>query len=101
MQHVPRSFSGTTDGGSDLLSLSAPAVAAVNEHVGATVVDLGDVIDFYNKAVADLPDHSKLKSLKLPGASVVLDRSGERFAEVFEENQRRVWVALAEIPEHV
>src|SRR6185436_13366446 len=70
-------------------------------HVGATVVDLGDVIDFYNKAVADLPDHSKLKSLKLPGASVVLDRSGERFAEVFEENQRRVWVALAEIPEHV
>ena len=72
-----------------------------NEHVGATVVDLGDVIDFYNKAVADLPDHSKLKSLKLPGASVVLDRSGERFAEVFEENQRRVWVALAEIPEHV
>src|SRR6478672_10446475 len=72
-----------------------------NEHVGATVVDLGDVIDFYNKAVADLPDHSKLKALKLPGASVVLDRSGERFAEVFEENQRRVWVALAEIPEHV
>jgi penicillin-binding protein 1A len=31
----------------------------------------------------------------------VLDRRGERFAEVFEENQRRVWVALAEIPEHV
>ncbi|HET7019942.1 MAG TPA: transglycosylase domain-containing protein [Xanthobacteraceae bacterium] len=72
-----------------------------NEHVGATVVDLGDVIDFYNKAAADLPDHSKLKALKLPGASVVLDRSGERFAEVFEENQRRVWVTLADIPEHV
>src|SRR6478735_5203974 len=72
-----------------------------NEHVGATVVDLGDVIDFYNKAVTDLPDHSKLKSLKLPGASVVLDRRGERFAEVFEENQRRVWVVLADIPEHV
>jgi hypothetical protein len=28
----------------------------------------------YNKAVADLPDHNKLKALKLPGASVVLDR---------------------------
>jgi len=39
--------------------------------------------------------------MKLPGASVVLDRKGERFAEVFEENQRRVWVALADIPEHV
>jgi penicillin-binding protein 1A len=72
-----------------------------NENVGTPVVDLGDIIDFYNKAAADLPDHSKLKALKLPGASVVLDRRGERFAEVFEENQRRVWVGRAEIPEHV
>ena len=31
----------------------------------------------------------------------MLDRKGERFAEVFEENQRRVWVVLADIPEHV
>jgi membrane carboxypeptidase/penicillin-binding protein len=72
-----------------------------NENVTPPSVDLGDVIDFYNKAAADLPDHAKLKGLKLPGASVVLDRKGERFAEVFEENQRRVWVVLADIPEHV
>src|SRR3989440_2045726 len=72
-----------------------------SEKVAVPAVDLGDVIDFYNKAAADLPDHSKLKGMKLPGASVVLDRRGERFAEVFEENQRRVWVALADIPEHV
>src|SRR6516225_2049231 len=72
-----------------------------NEKVAAPAVDLGDVIDFYNKALTDLPDHTKLKGLKLPGASVVLDRKGERFAEVFEENQRRVWVVLADIPEHV
>src|SRR6266446_5583567 len=72
-----------------------------NENVAAPAVDLGDVIDFYNKATADLPDHTKLKGLKLPGASVVLDRKGERFAEVFEENQRRVWVPLADIPEQV
>ena len=69
-----------------------------NEKVAVPAVDLGEVIDFYNKAVADLPDHDKLKGLKLPGASVVLDRKGERFAEVFEENQRRVWVVLADIP---
>ena len=68
---------------------------------GGEVVDLGEVIDFYNKAAANLPDHNKLKGLKLPGASVVLDRKGDRFAEVFEENQRRVWVALADIPEPV
>ena len=72
-----------------------------NETVAAPAVDLGDVIDFYNKAAADLPDHTRLKGLKLPGASVVLDRKGERFAEVFEENQRRVWVPIADIPEHV
>jgi penicillin-binding protein 1A len=72
-----------------------------NDTFAAPAVDLGDVIDFYNKAAADLPDHARLKGLKLPGASVVLDRKGERFAEVFEENQRRVWVPIAEIPEHV
>ena len=72
-----------------------------NDQVAVPAVDLGDVIDYYNKAAADLPDHTKLKGIKLPGASVVLDRKGERFAEVFEENQRRVWVVLADIPEHV
>jgi hypothetical protein len=72
-----------------------------NEKVAAPAVDLGDVIDFYNKAAANLPDHTKLNGLKLPGASVVLDRRGGRFAEVFEENQRRVWVTLADIPKHV
>ena len=59
------------------------------------------MIDFYNKAVANLPDHTKLRGLKLPGASIVLDGKGQRFAEVFEENQRRVWVPLADIPEQV
>src|SRR6266566_7358161 len=72
-----------------------------NEKVATPAVDLADVIDVYNKALTDLPDHNKLKGIKLPGASVVLDRKGERFAEVFEENQRRVWVVLADIPEHV
>jgi membrane carboxypeptidase/penicillin-binding protein len=72
-----------------------------NEGDVQLTIDLGDVIDFYNKAAADLPDHTMLKGLKLPGESVVLDRNGERFAEVFEENQRRVWVPLADIPEHV
>src|SRR5262249_38744705 len=72
-----------------------------NERVVQLTVDLGDVIDFYNKAAADLPDHTKLKGMKLPGESVVLDRNGKPFAEVFEENQRRVWVALSDIPEHV
>jgi penicillin-binding protein 1A len=72
-----------------------------NETVEHSAVDLGEVIDFYNKAAANLPDHNKLKNLELPGASIVLDRKGKPFAEVFEENQRRVWVRLADIPQHV
>ncbi|HLQ90748.1 MAG TPA: glycosyl transferase, partial [Xanthobacteraceae bacterium] len=50
------------------------------EALPGSVIDLGAVIDFYNKAVTDLPDHNKLKGIRLPGASVVLDRKGERFA---------------------
>jgi len=72
-----------------------------NETVAQPAVDLADVIDFYNKALTDLPDHNRLKGLKLPGASVVLDRKGEPFAEIFEENERRVWVVLSDIPEQV
>ena len=71
------------------------------QAVPRPAVDLAEVIAVYNKAASDLPDHNRLKGLKLPGASVVLDRKGNRFAEVFEENQRRVWVVLADIPEHV
>jgi penicillin-binding protein 1A len=71
------------------------------EKVAHSAVDLGQVIDFYNVAAADLPDHTKLKNHQLPGSSVVLDRKNKAFAEVFEENQRRVWVPLAQIPQHV
>jgi 1A family penicillin-binding protein len=72
-----------------------------DQKVIVEAVDLGDVIDFYNKAAVDLPGHTKLKGLKLPGASVLLDGTGQPFAEVFEENQRRAWVPLADVPTHV
>ena len=72
-----------------------------NETVEKPAVDLGQVIEFYNKAVAELPDHTKLRGLKLPGASVVLDANDRRFAELYEPDHRRVWVPLSDIPEHV
>ena len=50
------------------------------------------VIEFYNGVAANLPDHNRLKNLKLPGTSVVLDGKGDKFAELFESDQRRVWV---------
>jgi penicillin-binding protein 1A len=72
-----------------------------NEVVDKPAVDLAEVIKFYNEAVANLPDHTALKDKKLPGTTIVLDGVGERFAEVFEPEHRRIWVRLADIPEHV
>src|SRR5262245_60788507 len=72
-----------------------------DETVANSPFDMKQVIEFYNQAVAELPDHTKLKGLKLPGTSVVYDGKGERFAELFESDHRRVWVPLKEIPEHV
>ncbi|NVO14917.1 MAG: transglycosylase domain-containing protein [Rhodoplanes sp.] len=72
-----------------------------NEDVTNSPADIGAVIDWYNKAVADLPDPRKLKGFRPSGTSTVLDAKGGRFAEVFEPDNRRVWVPLAEIPEHV
>src|SRR5918912_257241 len=70
-----------------------------NETVAPSSADLSEVIAYYNKAAADLPDHGKLKGGKLPGASLVLDAKGERFAEVYEPDNRRLWVPLSDVPE--
>src|SRR5262245_39637943 len=72
-----------------------------NETVANAPVDLGDVIKFYNESVADLPDHTKLKEKRLPGTTVVLDAKGDRFAELYEPDNRRIWVPLSDIPEFV
>jgi len=72
-----------------------------NETVANPVVDLGQVIDFYNKAAADLPDANSLKGKKLPSLSTVLDGNGRNFADVFEPGNRRIWVPLADVPDFV
>jgi len=69
-----------------------------NESVANPVVDLGQVIEFFNNAAADLPDPTRLKGLKLPNMSVVLDGKGSNFANVFEPRNRRVWIPLSTIP---
>ena len=72
-----------------------------NETIEPSPVDINQVIAYYNKAVADLPDHTRLKGLKLSGTSTVLDATGGRFAEVFEAENRRVWVPLKDVPQDV
>ena len=72
-----------------------------NESVANPVVDLGQVIEFFNNAAADLPDPTRLKGRKLPSMSVVLDGKGNNFASIFEPRNRRVWVPLSAIPDVV
>src|SRR6202035_376736 len=64
-------------------------------------LDAGAVIDFYNKTLADLPDPARLKGLKLPGATIMLEGKGRRFREVFDADQRSISLPLDEIPVHV
>src|ERR1051326_998583 len=72
-----------------------------NETVEHPAVDVGEVIAFYDKAAAELPDETKLKGFKPRRMSVVLDRSGRNFADLAAPDQRRIPVALREIPELV
>jgi penicillin-binding protein 1A len=72
-----------------------------NENTANPVVDLGQVIAFFNGAAADLPDPTVLKGKKLPSMSVVLDGSNQSFADVLQAGNRRVWLPLADIPDYV
>jgi penicillin-binding protein 1A len=60
-------------------------------------LDLGEVIRFYNGAVADLPDHTRIKGARLADSGGILDARGERYADLTESN-RRIWVPLRDIP---
>jgi penicillin-binding protein 1A len=68
-----------------------------NEEVKNSPVDLGEMIAFYNAAVADLPDPTRLKGTRIAGTGGILDANGERFADLTDSG-RRVWVPLKDIP---
>jgi penicillin-binding protein 1A len=72
-----------------------------NEPLTNPVVDLGQVIDYFNNAAADLPDQTTLKGKKLPSMSTVLDASNKDFADVFLPGNRRIWVPLTDVPDLV
>ena len=54
------------------------------EAVDAPIVDVGDIIAFYNKATTDLPDVTRLKEQKLRGLNVIFDGKGKRFADDYQ-----------------
>lgn len=69
-----------------------------NEDVENPAFDAREVIEFYNRAAADLPDHTKLKGMRPAGTTFVFDGRGINYAELFEPDNRRVWVSLDDIP---
>ena len=71
-----------------------------NEDVKDSTVDIGEVIQFYNNAVADLPDANRLKGARNALTGGIVDATGARFADLTESN-RRIWVPLSDIPLHV
>jgi penicillin-binding protein 1A len=72
-----------------------------NEQVQNSPFDAEQVIEFYNKTATDLPDHNKLKGMRLPDTTFVLDSKGQSYAELYEPDSRRVWVSINDIPKHV
>jgi hypothetical protein len=60
-----------------------------NKKAEHSPVDIGEVITFYDRTVATLPDPSQLKDTRRLGLSVVLDGKGGRFAELAKSGQRR------------
>lgn len=64
-------------------------------------IKLDEVIQFYNAALKDLPDHTMLKGKQLPQASILLDRNGNKFTEVYSDEGRRRWIKISELPSHV
>jgi hypothetical protein len=49
-----------------------------NEPITSSVVNVGQVIEFYNRAAANLPDPTRLRGLQLPGMTTVLDTAGAK-----------------------
>jgi penicillin-binding protein 1A len=75
-----------------------------NEPLDKPVVDLSQVVDYFNNAAAELPDQSTLDALKgkkLPSMSTVLDGKGADFADIYQPGNRRIWVPLSDIPDFV
>ncbi len=71
------------------------------EKIENSTLKIEQVIGFYNEALKNLPDHTKLKGKRLPEASILLDKDDVKFTEVYSDNNRRRWVPIGELPKHV
>jgi hypothetical protein len=95
----PKAVDARTFRGIDLGEVQTAYKEFCNGGAAQTsAIDVGELISFYNQAAHDLPDVNFLKGLKLPVMSEVLDGKGGRFAELYQPENRRVWVSLNDVP---
>lgn len=71
------------------------------ETVENSPIKLEEVIKYYNASIGTLPDHSKLKGMRLPESSILLDQNDVKFTEVYSDDNRRRWVSIKELPDYV
>lgn len=71
------------------------------EKIDSNVLNMQELLTFYNNAMGDLPDHTKLKGMKLPEASILLDKDDKKFTEIYSADNRRRWVAVKDLPPYV
>lgn len=71
------------------------------EDVTHPEIKLAEIISFYNSALVNLPDARRLKGLKLPQSTTILDVFGQRFTEIYKDDNRRHWVPIDQIPKVV
>ncbi len=72
-----------------------------NEKGESSAIKLNEVIEYYNLALADLPDHHKLNGIKLKEASVLLDQNDQKFTEIYSDQNRRRLIHLGDLPVYV
>lgn len=101
-QAAPETFASQLMKAIDLPALQAAYKQfCKNEKVENSPIKLDEVIHFFNASIGTLPDHQKLKGMRLPEASVLLDQNDVKFTEVYSDDNRRRWISLKELPDYV
>lgn len=74
------------------------------QSLSPSLAPVEDAIEFYNKAVVDLPSDQELvdlKNKKLNQSSLMIDGTGEYFSDIYKSQGRRRVIDFSAIPEHV
>lgn len=72
-----------------------------NDDAAGASLNIKEALSYLQDTLKNLPDPATLKDLKMKQTSLVLDVSGQRFSEHYKDDNRRLWVPLAQVPVHV